>query len=276
MLQHDDAFDLKFAPEFAGQVDEEENTPPEDGPTHDDYGAAIVEDDSDDEDDSEDYEDEEYEDEEESDDEADEESDDGQGEALTVEVNGKTVPLSQYNELRKFATQKSMELAAIKKAQIANLAPASVGQPDQPAPIKGGIDDLVASKVNQALEQVLAPLREQEEDLALQAEILRLSEKDENFAEVSPLFLQTLEENPDLFNIKNGMSLAYEAARASYLERVSSARVKAETTAALKQKEMKASLSDGSSQTRPRAQSTRTEADNIRDSILGAATRKPF
>ena len=251
MINHDEAFDSKFAPEF-GQGDEEESTEVE---TYEE------------EDDSEEYEE---------DDESYESDEDYDESDLEEEEQQESVPLSRYNELRKFATQRSMELADLKRSLLAPAPPVAAPQPKQPNPITRALDDIVAEKVNARLEEYLAPIREQEEELAVQSEIISLAERDPDFGNVSPIFLRQLESSPQLFDIEGGLEIAYRAAKAEYLEKVASARVKAETEQAMKRRAMKEDRTDSSSYARPSQSKAKSEADIIRESILGLGVRRAF
>lgn len=245
-MDPNDEFDLKFVPELAGQTDEEENAPPEEEAPEEDYlDDAGQGDDADDDD------------------------------AEFVEV----VPASQYNELRKFATQKSMELAELKKRMAAGEAP---NQPEPPArrgeksPMASKLDEIIAQQVAQQMESMLAPLREQEEEAAMQNEILELAETDPDFDNVSSDFLRTLEERPELFELPDGIGIAYKLAKADYLGRVSSARIQAEAKALSERKEMKRTLSEGSGAARPPVQKSQSVEDEIKASILNVTTPRPF
>lgn len=252
-------FDLKFAPEF-GQAEEGEDEY-QDDPAYetsdDDYESDGEEYDEDDdggeqepepEDDTEEYEEEEEQEE--------------------------AIPLSRYNELRKAFTQKAMELSDLKKTLVPTAQQEAPSEKPKGTLAKS-LEDIVDAKVNSKLESILAPIREQEAELEVQQAILELAENDPNFSEVSPMFLAQLEENPDLFEIENGLKIAYKAAKAEYLERVSVARAKAQKQEAVQRKQMKENVSDGASYTRP-APKARSEADFIKESIMGLGVRKPL
>lgn len=252
MLVHDEAFDAKFTPEY-GQVEDE------------DAGSEGSPEDGQEPDEEDDYDE----------DEDDEGTEDSSLEVGAVEEdeedNISYVPKAQYDELRKFATQKSMELAELKKtAAVANTVPTQPG-------IQKPLDDLINERVAKALERYAEPMRQQEEDLAIQMAIKAISDRDPDFQGVSPGFLKTLEESPQLFEVDNGIELAYMVAKASYLERVSSAKVKAETKEALRRKEMKSQLSEAGNQGTARQETVSVSPeDAIRASILGAGGSRPF
>lgn len=253
MINHDEDFDLKFAPEF-GQAAADES-------------EELVE--TPDENPEEEYEEGEYE----------EDDDDGEeaGEELELEYEEEeeeAVPLSRYNELRKTFTQKTMELADLKKS-LATQPPQETPQAKPQSVLAKSLEDIVDAKVNTKLETLLAPIREQEEELQLQQAILVIAESDPHFKDVSPMFLKQLEDSPGLFDIEGGLNIAYRAAKAEYLERVSVARVKAETKEAVQRRQMKENISDGSSYTRP-VTKARTDADSIKESIMGLGVRRPL
>lgn len=264
-----DALERLLAPEYgqAEEVQSEEVDSPE------------IEDEDLDDGDEEEYDDgdgEEYDDEDDSDDE--DSSDEGEQEP-------EVVPLSRYNELRKFATQKSMQLAELKKSMLNTTQPQEQQVQVQPqstpqAPPKGqlanSLEAIVESKVNAKLEAYLAPIREQEAEINLQTAIIAIAERDKDFGDVSPLFLKQLEAAPQLFEMENGIELAYKAAKAEYLEKVTAARVKAQTQEALKRKVMKENITEGASYTRPQQQKARSEADMIKESIMELGVRKTF
>ena len=261
MINHDEAFDLKFAPEY-GQADEgvgEEVGKPED--TQDTVPQITPEEDADEYDDDDEY----------------DEDDDYSDEDIEVEIEPEpAVPLSRYNELRKTFTQKSMELADLKKSMVPAKPQEAPPQSKPKGELATSLDAMLEAKVNAKLEQYLAPIREQEEDLQLQSEIIALAESDPEFGNVSALFLKQLEASPQLFGIENGIGIAYKAAKAEYLEKVSATRVKVQTEAAVQRRQMKENITDGSSYTRPSQSKARTEADFIRDSIMELGVRKTF
>lgn len=254
-------FDLKFAPEF-GQAEESEDEYQDD--------PAYETSDDDYESDGEEYEEDEDDDGGEQAPDPDDDSDEYEDEEEPEEA----IPLSRYNELRKAFTQKAMELSDLKKTLVPQT------QQEAPAEKPKGVlakslEDIVEAKVNTKLESILAPIREQEAELEVQQAILELAENDPHFSEVSPMFLAQLEENPDLFEIENGLKIAYKAAKSEYLERVSVARAKAQKQEAVQRKQMKENVSDGASYTRP-APKARSEADFIKESIMGLGVRKPL
>lgn len=252
MKDHGQDFDLKFAPEF-GQAAEDE--------------AEVLVDEPDEN--SDEYEEgEEYDAEDvlEEDSEEAEYEDDGEEEEL--------IPLSRYNELRKTFTQKTMELSDLKKSLIST-PPQETPEEKPKSVLAKSLDEIVDAKVNTKLETLLAPIREQEEELQLQQAILSIAEADPYFKDVSPMFLQQLTDSPGLFEIEGGLQIAYRAAKSEYLERVAVARVKAETKEAVQRKQMKETISDGSSYTRPPTRS-RSEEDAIKESIMGLGVRRPL
>lgn len=255
----DDDFDLKFAPEFAGQAAEEEveDEEYEDDAEYDDEEYDDEEYEESDEDDSEDY------DEEDDEDEEDEE----------------TVPQKQYQELRKFATQKAMELSAIKKQLLESVAvrdPEPQQAKPNENPLRQPMDELISNKVKEQLADMLAPIREQEEALALQTSIFTLAESDEDFSDVAPMFMEQIEANPDILNIKGGIELAYKAAKADYQVLVQAARIKAEAQSIAQRRAMKKTVTDGASYARPSQTKARSEADIIKEQILASGSRKTF
>lgn len=252
----DDDFDLKFAPEFAGQATEEEV-------------------------DDEEYEDgEEYEEEEEYEENDDEDSEEEDDEEYEDDEEEETVPIKQHKELRKFATQKAMELAAIKKQLLESAAAPKTQEAPQAKPnenpLRQPMDELISSKVNERLEELLAPIREQEEELALQTSIFTIAENDDDFSEVAPLFMEQIEANPEILSIKGGVELAYRAAKADYQTLVQAARIKAEAQALAQRRAMKKTVTDGASYTRPKQGKARSEADIIKEQIMSIGSRKTF
>jgi hypothetical protein len=251
MIEQTADFDMKFTPEFAGQVADEEvaEASPEEG-------QEVEVDDDDDYDDSEE----------------DDELEETEG-AEGIEEE-EYVPKKQYDELRKFATQKAMALAELKRAPQQAEIPARQSQPissDNP------LDDIIADRVAQAMEKYLEPVRQQEADYELQSRIMAIADADPDFGSVSPQFLENLADNPALFDIEGGVELAYKAAKSDFLGRVSSARIKAETKAAVERRELKSQLSEGNVQNRARqGEKVTSPEDAIRASILGAGTPKPF
>lgn len=255
MNNHDEDFDLEFAPEYAGQAEDEEVEDVEQP--------------------EEEYDEEEYEESDESEEDYEESDDEEDGEEYEQE---ETVPLSRYNELRKFATQRSMELADVKRELLSAIPPAQAPEPAKPTGnvLTRSFEEILEAKVNEKLDKYLAPIREQEAELEMQSNIIALAEADSDFSDVSPYFLKQLEEAPQLFNIENGIQIAYRAAKAEYLAKVTEARVRAETQSAVQRKAMKETISDGSSYTRPTQSKARSEADMIREAIMGVGARKTF
>lgn len=194
----------------------------------------------------------------------------GQGEVESSTEGTDTVPKKQYDELRKTFTQKSMELAALKRT-------APQAQPVQQQPYipqqPRTINDVIQMQVQEQLSTVLAPIQQQQQDLYYQSEMLALANKYEDFTDVAPMFLSVLEESPEFFDMQNGMERAFQAARSEHLVRVSEARTKAAVAQTRKMQAQKVAITDPSQLTKQQASGQLSTEDEIKKSILTAGGR---
>ena len=169
----------------------------------------------------------------------------------------------QYDNLRRDYTKKSMELADLKRR--GTKADAVLPTVTKPATVQEFIDQ----KIEEALNDRIAPIQEQQEDLRIQATVKALSDKYEDFDEVADAFIEVLEQNEELFNMPNGLDIAFQAARSTYIENaaeataIAAAKARAATVAA------KASLADANS-ARKQPSAPQSEEDKIKESILSA------
>lgn len=177
-----------------------------------------------------------------------------------------------YKELRKFATQKAMEAADLRR-QLASRQQEQVAPPPvQQTKAQATLSDIIDRQVQERVNQILEPIQQQQEDLRIQATVRALSERYSDFDEVAQGFVEMLESRPELFSINDGIELAYLAARADYLEKSAEAKAKAKMMASAAAKTQKRVVSETGTVTK-QGQSQQTPEDLIKASIVGVRGR---
>lgn len=178
-----------------------------------------------------------------------------------------------YKELRKFATQKAMEAADLRR-QLASRTTEQVATPHpvQQTKAQATLSDIIDRQVQERVNQILEPIQQQQEDLRIQATVRALSERYSDFDEVAQGFVEMLESRPELFSINDGIELAYMAARADYLEKSAEAKAKAKMMASAAAKTQKRVVSETGTVTK-QGQSQQTPEDLIKASIVGTKGR---
>lgn len=188
---------------------------------------------------------------------------DGQGDPATAPAE-EMIAKAQYDELRKAFTQKSMEASQLKKQvgqpqEQVQQAPAYIPQTGNP------LANLVQQLVRDSVADFVAPLQQQQQDLRIQSKVDQLAINAE-FEDVAPVFLEILEDSPELIDTDAGIMLAYKAAKSDYLERAGMARAQAVYAASQQTTAQKIAATD----TTPivKSNSTVTPADAEADAIL--------
>lgn len=210
--------------------------------------------------------------------------------------DGAVVPKSQYDNLRRDYTKKAMELADIKKGRV-KLPQQTEAQPApqaqqvvqgaytppntpvvQPHPY-ANVGEYLDSRVDAIVEESLEPIRQQQRTLEIQSTIKGLADKYDDFDDVAEGFLSVIEETPELFDVPNGLEIAYLAARNTYLEQNAQAIAIADMEArneVIAQKQGLANVAGLAKPTQPAMSPEDQEAEDIKKSIMGGPKSSIF
>jgi hypothetical protein len=126
-----------------------------------------------------------------------------------------------YTNMVRKGTQLAMQLAEIRKNQNNQQQPQNV---QQVQPQQAGIPgQAINNDVLQQLAPVVVPLmqqvralQEQQQHIAMQAEVSRLRSTYEDFDEVAPILPKLFEATPQLFNLPNPIETAYFIAKSQF------------------------------------------------------------
>jgi hypothetical protein len=143
-------------------------------------------------------------------------------------------------------------------------------QPQQPQQGASYEDRLVATVQN-----ILVPLQQQQAQLMMQNEVNRLATEHDDFNEVAPDMMKVLEDNPELWNTKSPLELAYQIAQTSHMKTVVQKVAKDARADAYKDREIKEVNNFQSGKGSQMTAGDKTPEQEIRESIVGASSRKP-
>lgn len=131
-----------------------------------------------------------------------------------------------YDNLRPKLTETTQKLSQMMK----QTAPA----PRESAPNASYEDRLVTTVQN-----ILVPMQQQQAQLMMQNEVSRLATEHEDFNEVAPDMMAVLDDNPELWNTKTPLDLAYQIARTKHMSAAVQQVAKDARASAYKDREIK-------------------------------------
>ena len=177
-----------------------------------------------------------------------------------------------YDHLRPKFTQTAQELSTLRKAQQYPTPNGNnsegYSQMQNTAPQEGQAVDarkIIADYVN----ELVAPVRQQNDDLNMQMQVSKLMTDNPDFADLAPTIMELFKDDPALWNTKNPIEKAYKLAKVSKLGTDMGKMATDAREAAYADKDIKV-LSNNKANPANNQAPKRTDEEAIQDSILAA------
>lgn len=175
-----------------------------------------------------------------------------------------------YDKLRPKFTQVTQELSTLKKSNTQQQTPEAT----QPQGHSNDAVRMLQEIVDARVREVIAPLREKQEETSMAAEVEALRRTNGRiFDEVMPIAKQILTNEPSLWGTKEPVKAAFMIAKAEYLEKNIQTIVGNEASGAVEAAKQKLALAGHTAQVGQKPAPEKTEADKVAESIANFGKR---
>ena len=173
-----------------------------------------------------------------------------------------------YNSLRPEFTKVTQELSAIRKGSTDNQQSTQYTDPSYKGPQQSPEEVLLGK-----IQEIVSPIREQNEELIMQNEVVKMASKYPDFTALSGDIRDLFRADEALWSVQNPLEVAYKLAKASKVSSEIGQVVTKAKEDAYADKEIKVLNSTGSKmQTLPQ-ETPKTQEEIIRESILNASSK---